>query len=304
VTTTVFSNWIWTVVTVPAIVFFWLNMGNIITQTFSLTLSQNAYLPVFMRILPPSRYGQFCSSAAIIVSIGSIVAGLVAGAFIDFLKWLCHGSDFAYRFLWVWIWPLAIVYATFIILAYREWKRLGGDEHYHAPASWSPTGFEDMSDKARPVGFYPRWLLVALHLFTAIFGIYTLSIPVFLVLFRRCNMPQAFTWYAWLVLPVMLLLIAAWLLQIRSIKRDIKNGPPARRGVPHHGVIMVMAFQGILTLPLFWLQTGWTLRLGMEREVIWFGVAALVALVPNLLAIHLLRWIEREPAPLPCAQSS
>ncbi len=297
VTSVVYSNWIWTVVSVPAIVFFWLNMGNIFAQTFSLTLSQNSYLPVFMRVLPPSRYGQFSSAASIIVAIGSIVAGLLAGAFIDLLKWLCQGSDFAYRFLWVWIWPLAIVYATFVLLAYREWKRLGGDEHYHAPAPWSPTGFEDMSDKARPVGMYPRWLIVALHLYTAAFALYTLSIPVFLFLFRANGMSRAFNWYAWLVLPVMLIIIAAWLLQIRSIHRDIKNGPPARRGVPHHGVIMVMGIQVLLMLPLFWLQTGWTLRLGMEREVIWFSVAAMVALASNFLAIHILRWIERGPAP-------
>jgi MFS family permease len=296
VTGIVYSNWIWTVVAVPAVVFFWLNMGNIIAQTFSITLNQNAYLPVYMRVLPPSRYGQFCSAAAIIVSIGNIVAGLLAGAFIDFLKWLCNGSDYAYRFLWVWIWPLAIVYASFVVLAYREWKRLGGDEQYHAPAPWSPDGFEDMSDKARPVVWHPRWLLVALRLYTAVFLLYTLSLPVFLYFFHAAGMSRAFAWHGGLFLPLMLVVVWQWFSQVRGIKRDIRDGPPSNRGVPHHGVIMVMGIQTLLLLPLFWLQTGWSLKLGLERETIWFGVAAIVALASNLLAIRLVRWIER-PAP-------
>jgi MFS family permease len=299
VTTTVFSNWIWVAAAVPAIMFFWLNAGNVVTSTFSLTLAQNAYLPVYMRVLPPSRYGQFASAASIIVSIGNVVAGMLAGAFIDWIKWLCNGSDFAYRFLWVWIWPLAIVYATFVVLAYREWKRLGGDEHYHAPAPWSPDGFEDMSDKARPVVFSNRWLFVAMRLYTAAFGLYAASIPVFLFFFNARGMTSAFRWYGYVFLPVLLLLLVLWIGLTRALRRDAESGGSARCGVPHHGPVMVMGIQALLALPLLWVQIIWTLRLGMESEVIWFGVAALVALGPNLLAIQLLRWMERAPVGRP-----
>ena len=112
-------------------------------------------------------------------------------------------------------------------------------------------------------------------------------------------MGSAFRWYGFVFLPVILLLLAAWSAQNRSIRRDADAGAPVRRGLPHHGPIMVRGIQALLSLPLLWLQIGWTIRLGMEREVIWFGVAALVAMVPNLLAIQLLRWMERAPSPEP-----
>ncbi|MCU0771624.1 MAG: hypothetical protein MUE94_07625 [Verrucomicrobia bacterium] len=301
-----YSDWIWVPVTVPALVFFWLNMGNIIVQTFSITLNQNAYVPVYMRVLPPSRYGQFCSAASVIRSVGVIIAGLLAGVFIDLVKGFCHGSDFAYRFLFVWIWPLAVVYAVFTLLSYREWKRLGGDEHYQAPAPWSPDGYEDMSDKAVPVAVHAKWLVVALHLFTAAFGLFLVSLLVFLWLFQQRGMQQAFWWHALVFLPAASLVLAGWLWQVRGVVRDARAraaGADTRYGIPHHGVIMVMGIQTLVTLPLLWLRTGWTLRLGMEREVIWFGVAAVIALAANLLVLHILRVLEREPAQAPGSAS-
>lgn len=236
-----------------------------------------------------------------------IVAGLLAGVFIDCVKWFYNGSDFAYRFLFLWIWPLAVVYAFFTVLAYREWKRLGGDEHYRAPAPWSPDGFEDMSDKAVPAPIHSRWLKVALHLFTAAFVLFLLSIPVFLWFFQQRGMQQAFWWHSTVFLPVALLMTGGWLWQMRGIRRDLLTivaGGNSQYGIPHHGVIMVMAIQTLVTLPLLWLRTGWTLQLGMEREVIWFGVAALVSLSANILVLYLLRLIEREPAKTTSAPSS
>jgi hypothetical protein len=302
-----YSDWVWIPVTVPAIVFFWLNMGNIIIQTFSITLNQNAFVPVYMRVLPPSRYGQFCSAASVIRSVGMIVAGLLAGVFIDCVKWFYNGSDFAYRYLFLWIWPLAVVYAVFTVLAYREWKRLGGDEHYRAPAPWSPDGYEDMSDKAVPAPVHSRWLKVALHLFTTAFVLFLLSIPVFLWFFQQRGMQQAFWWHAIVFLPVALLMTVGWLWQLRGIRSDlltIAAGGKPQFGIPHHGVIMVMAIQTLVTLPLLWLRTGWTMQLGMEREVIWFGVAAIVSLAANILVLYLLRVIEREPAQVQPGQAA
>ena len=68
---------------------------------------------------------------------------------------------------------------------------------------------------------------------------------------------------------------------------------PLRYGIPHHGVMMVMAIQGFFVIGLLWLQLVWTLRLNMERELIWFGASMLTTLAPNLLALHMLRLLER-----------
>jgi len=300
--TTVYGNWIWLPVTVPAIMFFWLNIGGTVTQVFGQNLSANAGLPLFMRLMPSSRYGQFCSAAALIRSAGGTISGLFAGAFLDWLKWLYDGSDFAYRFIFVWVSLFSIVTAVFVFKLYREWKRMGGDEGYRAPAPWNPSGFEDMSDKCRPVKVHRRWLMVALHLFTAGFTVYLLSIPVFLILFQRHGLDRAFWWFAWVFTPLAFLVTAGWIAQVRSIQRDIATeagGGSLRYGIPHHGVLMVMAIQGLLILPLLWLQFGWTLRLGMERELIWFGVGALTTLAPNLLVLHVLRLLERQPVGFP-----
>jgi len=298
--TTIFANWVWVPVKVPATMFFWLSIGMVITSTFGLTLSGNATLPVFMRLLPPSRYGQFCSATALVRSLGTIVAGILAGAFLDGVKWVFKGSDFAYRFVFVWAFVLSIGTAVFFILLYREWRRLGGDEHFHAPAPWLSEGFEDMSDKNRPVSTHRNLLLLALRLFTAGFVLHLLALPVFLFFFHQHGLTSAFQAFLWIILPLSILMTGIWVMQVRSVRRDIlteSSGGVPRLGIPHHGVIMVMAIQGFFVLPLLWLQLGWTLRLDMEKELVWFGVSMLTTLAPNLIVLQLLRLIEGPVTP-------
>ncbi|MEI6339222.1 MAG: MFS transporter [Verrucomicrobiota bacterium] len=304
--TTSYANWIWVAVSVPALMFFWLNMGNTVTTMFGATLNGNTALPIFMRLLPSSRYGQLCSATSIIRSVGTVIAGLLAGAYLDAVKWLCNGTDFAYRYIFAWITVWSIASAVFLYIIYRKWKGLGGDADYRAPAPWSAEGFEDMSDKNRPIKVHHRWLLLALRLFTVGFVLHLLSLPVFLVFCHQHGLTHAFWWFAWVFTPVAILTLAVWNWQVRCVRSDIATeaaGQIPRYGIPHHGVIMVMAIQGLLTLPVLWLQVGWALQLNMEKELIWFGAGAATTVAPNLLALHVLRILEKPlygPAKAPC----
>lgn len=292
-----FANWIWVPVNVPPGMFFWLSIGMVITSIFSTTLIGNSGIPAFMRLLPPSRYGQFCSGAALVRSAGTIIAGLLAGAFLDGVKWCFNGSDFAYRFIFVWGFLLNFVTCYFYFQFYRKWKQLGGDTGYHAPAPWLPEGVEDMSDKNWPLEIHHRWLLLALRLFTVGFTLHLLALPIFIFLFHQRGMNSAVWWFAWVFTPLSILMIAIWIAQVRSVTRDVAAEAawkiPLRYGIPHHGVMMVMAIQGFFVIGLLWLQLVWTLRLNMERELIWFGASMLTTLAPNLLALHMLRLLER-----------
>ncbi len=87
-------------------------------------LSEAMMLPMNMRILPLDRYGQFCSANALVRSLASILGGLVGGLFLDFMKHLYNGSDYAYRFIPVWsiIWTAIALF--FLWSLYSDWKKL------------------------------------------------------------------------------------------------------------------------------------------------------------------------------------
>jgi maltose/moltooligosaccharide transporter len=96
-------------------------------------------LPMFMRILPKDRFGQFASFNAICSAAMLAVGGLLAGFYVDLMRaWLpdaTWGKDFCYRMVPLWGFPFLIVGLTFLLLLYRTWKQLGGITGYVAPGS-------------------------------------------------------------------------------------------------------------------------------------------------------------------------
>jgi Na+/melibiose symporter-like transporter len=90
-------------------------------------------LPLYMRIFPKERFGQFCSAMALVRSVGIILGGLIAGSLIDVLKGIYHDSEYCYRFLPVWTWACQILAFISILLLYQGWKKLGGVTHYVPP---------------------------------------------------------------------------------------------------------------------------------------------------------------------------
>ena len=83
---------------------------------------------------------------------------------LDGVRWFYGGSDFAYRWIFVWPWIFGIVSAVFLCLGYREWKRLGGDDNYRPPAPWKPEGFEEVADKVKSVPARPRAVMLSMWL--------------------------------------------------------------------------------------------------------------------------------------------
>lgn len=301
-----FTSLIWSTMSIPASMFFWLSLGANLSLSFGSAMGAVSSITSFMRVMPKSRYGQFCSASAILRSLGTMVAGVLAGVFMDGVRWLCHGSDYAYRFYFVWSWGFSILAAVFLFKAYREWLRLGGDKDYAAPAPWSSEGFERLEEGDSSHLANPRLVLVSMNVFSAGFVITLLLAPVFLLMMHRHGMAGAFHWYLLLFVPLMSAVFFLWLMQIRSLRKDIAArmaGRPTRYGIPHHGVLMVMGVQGLLAFPIYWLQMFWTIRHDMGRELLLFAALKLLSSAALLLVVHILRVMEKTSSPKTDAES-
>lgn len=92
-----------------------------------------AAMPMQMRLLPKDRYGQFSSFNALCSAFFDIVASFVVGPFMILLRrWFpdaTYGEDFCYRLVSLWKVPFMVGMLVFLLLLYREWKRLGGDSY-------------------------------------------------------------------------------------------------------------------------------------------------------------------------------
>lgn len=95
-------------------------------------------LPMFMRLLPHSRYGQFCSANSLIRSAMMIAAGVLCGLFVDYLKVFCQGTlhmkgDYYYRLIFIWQIVFVAIAVYFRVKLYKLWLQLGGDDNYLPP---------------------------------------------------------------------------------------------------------------------------------------------------------------------------
>jgi Na+/melibiose symporter-like transporter len=91
-----------------------------------------AQLPMYMKLLPKDRYGQFGSADAMVRSISTIIFGVLAGVFIDQMKrW--YGDPWCYRFIPVWTITFQAIALFFFYFLYRGWQRHGGAANYVPP---------------------------------------------------------------------------------------------------------------------------------------------------------------------------
>jgi maltose/moltooligosaccharide transporter len=112
---------------------FWI-MLSVVTVTVPLSaIYAAAGLPLHMRTLPHERFGQFCSANAMTTAVAGIIGSLAAGGFLDLMKGFHPGANFHYRYIPVW--TCLFYFCGFAVnwLLFREWKKLGGDEHYRPP---------------------------------------------------------------------------------------------------------------------------------------------------------------------------
>jgi maltose/moltooligosaccharide transporter len=263
---------VWVFVTLPGNYFFWLSLASGTIETFFGALGAASSMPLFMRMFPQSRFGQFCSAQSILRSFLCLGASVAAGLFIDGIKYFCNGTDFAYRFIFVWQLLGNMACCAVIVIAYREWYRLGGDEHYHPPATWDPKGYEEMQG-VKTQGPQSRWIVTALRLFDAVVSLSLVCIPLLMIWMAHSRKMAAFSWHAYVMLPLSLIAWIYWRYIRTGIVKDLdraRNGEAVINGIPHHGVLIV---NGLLYLisQVFWIvQVGMALKLGMETGAIAF----------------------------------
>jgi MFS family permease len=96
--------------------------------------------PMYMRLLPKERYGQFCSANGMLRAFITIFGTLFTGWLMDVLETGnetlgIHGMGaWAYR-----LWPIWVVFwqalaVMFLYLLYRLWKQRGGEKGFTPPA--------------------------------------------------------------------------------------------------------------------------------------------------------------------------
>ena len=304
-----FNGWIWLFITLPSAVMFWPALIGSIAGQFSAAMAGLCGIAMFMRLMPRSLYGQFSAASSVIRAIGRILAGVLAGLFLDFLRWAFSGSslatnfgpDFVYRFGFIWGDTFHVLGAIVTCLAYREWLRLGGDQHYQAPAPWLPEGREPPAGDFKSVSSIPRWLraalylgLVALVLNLALYAFFTYE------MYHSEKLGEVGRWYAHVWWPFKLWMTVAALVQYWQIFKDIRareRGEKTFFGLPHHGILMVGSITGLASFPTFWLQTQWIINLGLSYELYILGIASLVSLVLGPLNLQVIRWLERDLKP-------
>lgn len=94
-------------------------------------INDAAEIPMYMRLLPRERYGQFCSANAMVRAFAMIFGSVLAGWFIASLEpW--QGE---WRYTWVAVWTIIwqVPGGVFLFLMYRQWKLLGGNTNYTPP---------------------------------------------------------------------------------------------------------------------------------------------------------------------------
>lgn len=92
-----------------------------------------AELPMYMRVLPRDRYGQFCSANAMVRALVMILFGWAGGTFIGYFE--PNWGD--RRYVWLAVWQLFFqaITAVFLVLLYRQWQHHGGNTNYVPPGS-------------------------------------------------------------------------------------------------------------------------------------------------------------------------
>ena len=91
----------------------------------SVAVYQGVLLALGPRLFPRDKYGQFCSANAIVFNTGAMFGLWACGKFLDRMH--------SHRYVFLWTFCLSLLGSVFIALVYRDWKRLGGDEHYEPP---------------------------------------------------------------------------------------------------------------------------------------------------------------------------
>ncbi|MBR7144836.1 MAG: MFS transporter [Lentisphaeria bacterium] len=228
-------------------VFWWssLLVGQV---TFLLRFRGPAGMPTLMRLLPKSRFGQFCSARSICGSLVGMIFALLLGVLMDFLKsdkGLGMGED-AYRIVYLWQTAAYVGMVFCYMKVYQYYCKLGGYGGYRAPASWEPSGYEKM-EISTPVETSPFWCRMAIYgIDFALLA--TVAINIFWSFYaKKLNLASESRLYMTLALPVS---VAAFVYYLTIRTRIMLNIRRRIRGenafVPHHGILFLSMMVRVL----------------------------------------------------------
>lgn len=90
-----------------------------------------AELPMYMKILPKERYGQFCSANGALRSFAMIYGSILAAWFIGALK--PHFGEWRYTWTAVWVLMWQVPAAIMVLCMFRVWRQMGAERGYVPP---------------------------------------------------------------------------------------------------------------------------------------------------------------------------
>ena len=288
------GGWVWVFVTLPGNFFFWLSFGSSIITVFQGAMAGACEYPLTMRSLPKSRFGQFSSARAIVISLFRMFSGVAAGLFVD-LCGMLFGAQYTYRLFFIWSIFFGVLTAACCICLYIYWYRLGGDDNFHPPAPWSPNQKEEM-EVVPTVCPQSRWLKISFNLFNAIMALSVFGLPVMMWWMYRNNAMHAFKWFAFIIIPLSLATWFCWKMLEKGIRRDMERAvknQPLKNGIPHHGILMVVSIKYLLAISVWVAQIIITVNLNMETGALVFGINNVVTNLMLIAAVWLICRMER-----------
>lgn len=128
------------------------SIAYLAVQIPGMVLYMASQMPLFMRILPQDRYGQFCSANSMVRSIAVIAGSALCGFLLDKLKLIFPAHDYYYRFIPFWVLFFQILTIIAVWQLYKAWKELGGDESYKPPLVGKE--LEDLTSPAESVSVH------------------------------------------------------------------------------------------------------------------------------------------------------
>ena len=295
------SNFVWLFLTISPTAFFWLYMmGAGLIGAFSNSVTYVAGLPFDMRLHPKSRFTQFCSAQTLLRSACTMVAGVLVGLYFDGLKSIFPDSDYAYRFWFVWVVAWSVISAGFGFSLYRQWQALGGDKHFHVPAPWSPTGFEEQ-EQSPFVGPQTKWLRIDMWIIQAVMLLSILYLIPLCYWLWKLGWSQDLKWHLLAIIPGSIVIYGFWILTERSMKADLarcKAGEAPHDGILHHGVLFLKSLALLLLLGIWVGMTIVAVNDGLQGGVLVLGWGNLLTNSLFLVLILVLRRMERGHAPM------
>ncbi len=95
-------------------------------------LYQATLMPLYMRIFPREKFGQFCSFNAMCIASVSAIGGIVGGLFIDLMRKAfpesVYGENFYYRMIPAWDSFFSVLALILLLVLYREWRKGEGEK--------------------------------------------------------------------------------------------------------------------------------------------------------------------------------